>query len=115
MGSLTTSVSGSPASFLSPAEADIRSLKCYFEPVQAGTGDPSPDNVREISGWNAVNIYKEGKNLLDPTLITSSLYLNSSNITSSYKEWSLTDYIQVKENTTYTVSGSSITYNSPAA
>lgn len=28
-----------------------------IEPVQSGTGDPSPDNVRPISGWTGANIY----------------------------------------------------------
>ena len=28
-----------------------------IEPVQAGSGDPSPSNVRPITGWTGVNIY----------------------------------------------------------
>lgn len=28
-----------------------------IEPVQAGSGDPSPDNVRPISGWTGANIH----------------------------------------------------------
>lgn len=28
-----------------------------IEPVQSGSGDPSPDNVRPISGWTGANIY----------------------------------------------------------
>ena len=28
-----------------------------IEPVQAGSGDPSPDNVRPITGWTGVNIH----------------------------------------------------------
>lgn len=30
-----------------------------LEPIQAGTGDPSPDNIRPISGRSAVNVYVE--------------------------------------------------------
>lgn len=32
--------------------------------AQAGSGEPSPDNVRPISGWTGINIRIEGKNLL---------------------------------------------------
>ena len=32
-------------------------VTCDFAPVQEGTGDPSPDNVRPISGWTGANIY----------------------------------------------------------
>ena len=34
-------------------------------PVQSGEGDPSPDNVRPISGWDAANLWVAGKNLWD--------------------------------------------------
>lgn len=35
-----------------------------IEPVQSGSGDPSPDNVRPISGWDSVHVTRCGKNLL---------------------------------------------------
>jgi len=36
----------------------IRPVKviCEFTPVQDGTGDPSPDNVRPISGWTGATV-----------------------------------------------------------
>ena len=35
-----------------------------IEPIQEGTGDPSPENIRPIHGWDAVNIIqRSGKNL----------------------------------------------------
>lgn len=36
-----------------------------IEPVQAGSGDASPSNVREISGWDECKITKLGKNLVN--------------------------------------------------
>lgn len=44
----------------------IRPVKvtCEFTPVQEGTGDPSPDNVRPISGWTEVNIEHTGACLI---------------------------------------------------
>lgn len=41
----------------------IRKIVATIEPVQEGTGDPSPDNVRPISGWTGVNIFDNNKNL----------------------------------------------------
>lgn len=38
-----------------------------LEPKQAGTGDPSPDNVRPISGYDSVSVGIAGKNLLNYT------------------------------------------------
>lgn len=35
----------------------------YLEPVQAGSGDPSPSNIRPISGYNAMKLVRTGKNL----------------------------------------------------
>lgn len=34
-------------------------------PVQAGEGDPSPDNVRPIRGWDAANLWVGGTNLVN--------------------------------------------------
>lgn len=43
----------------------MKSLKVYIEPVQSGSGDPSPDNIRPISGWDSVETVRTGKNLFD--------------------------------------------------
>ena len=44
-------------------------LKLSLLPVQSGSGDPSPDNVRPISGWTGVEVYQAKKNLLVLPLI----------------------------------------------
>lgn len=36
-----------------------------WEPTQAGSGEPSPDNIRPISGRDAVSVERCGENLLD--------------------------------------------------
>ena len=41
---------------------DLVRLVVGIEPVQAGSGDPSPDNIRPISGWTGANI------VVSPTL-----------------------------------------------
>ena len=36
-----------------------------IEPIQSGSGDPSPDNIRPIVGWDIVSVTRCGKNLID--------------------------------------------------
>lgn len=57
--------SGSVASFSDGADGmPMVSVLASIEPKQSGSGDPSPDNVRPISGWDSVNVTRSGKNLL---------------------------------------------------
>lgn len=41
-------------------------VKASWEPTQEGTGDPSPDNIRPISGRETVSVERCGENLLNP-------------------------------------------------
>lgn len=62
--------SGAIASFDDGADGmPLKSLTVNIEPVQTGSGDPSPENVRPITGWTGCNVSRSGKNLLDPSLI----------------------------------------------
>ena len=58
--------SGSICTFDDGSETPVKSLSVNIDPVQAGSGDPSPENARPISGWDGVNVYVTGKNLLKP-------------------------------------------------
>ena len=71
----TDTASGSVASFADGANVPVKSLIVNIDPVQSGSGDPSPDNVRPISGWSEVNVGASGKNLAeltDPPLTTNT-------------------------------------------
>lgn len=60
------SVSGPVASFPDGADnLEIASLVAEIVPVQAGTGDPSPSNVRSISGRGGITVIRAGVNLAD--------------------------------------------------
>ena len=59
----TVKYTGPVASFHCPTNADIRSLKVHFSPKQEGTGDPSPENVRPIVGWDGVSIEHTKNNI----------------------------------------------------
>lgn len=50
----------------SAADMPIKSLTVNIEPVQEGSGDPSPENVRPITGWTGCNVTRTGKNLWKP-------------------------------------------------
>ena len=56
-------LTGQIVSFLSPSVQDINSLTVALSPIQSGTGDPSPDNERPISGHSIVNVWRAGANL----------------------------------------------------
>ena len=55
--------SGSIASFTDGSTLPMRKLEVEIEPVQSGSGEPSPTNVRPISGWDECNVSVVGKNL----------------------------------------------------
>ena len=46
-----------------PVEGYPLGVKLSWEPTQAGSGDPSPDNIRPISGRDAVSVTRCGRNL----------------------------------------------------
>ena len=58
------SVSGNPVT-CHPVEGYPLSAVVSLEPKQAGSGDPSPENVRPISGWDEVTVNVRGKNVVD--------------------------------------------------
>ena len=61
------SVSGNPV-VCHPVEGYPLSAVVSLEPKQAGTGEPSPENVRPISGYDNVQVTRCGKNLLGISL-----------------------------------------------
>lgn len=51
----------------------VRDLSVAIEPVQAGTGTPSPSNVRAITGWSAVKVMRTGANLMPPANVKGTV------------------------------------------
>lgn len=92
----------------------VKEMTVNIQPVQDGSGDPSPSNVRSIHGWDGVSIRRTAKNLcggeafktdlvkampniaLDETAKTATFYANAT-----YTESSLFD-IKWKPQTQYT-------------
>lgn len=62
----TKSASGDIITITDGAEnTPLKSAVVNIEPVQSGSGDPSPTNIRPISGWSEVNVVAAGGNLFD--------------------------------------------------
>lgn len=56
--------SGNPVVLDEGRVLSLDSIRNSFGPVQAGSGDPSPSNIRPISGRTGVKLTRCGKNLL---------------------------------------------------
>ena len=57
-------VSGNIVQIQSKYSIPVDRLSVAIEPVQSGSGNPSPDNVRPISGGDGVRVTRCGKNLI---------------------------------------------------
>lgn len=85
-------------------------LTVAINPVQSGTGTPSPDNVRPISGHSSLNVWRTGVNLLNPapgrasssgltfSVSNGVLLINGTNSESAYSGGGIT-----KDNARYSL------------
>ena len=97
----TDTASGSIASFPDGQSViPALSVKAEIEPIQSGSGTPSPDNVRPISGRTEVVTSVVGKNLLPQSEYTT----NASGVTNKY----ITASGKLAAGTTITMSGSAV-------
>lgn len=86
---VVNTASGSIASFPDGADGvPVKDLVVQIVPVQSGSGDPSPDNVRPISGWTGANLVRTGKNLYCGTNATdfTIIYGGKNNATTVIAE-----------------------------
>lgn len=105
------------ASFRSNASGvKLDSLKVLVEAVQSGSGTPSPDNVRPITGWSGANVTRTGKNLFGgQAMVDNALSIrgsasrppiddtnNTVTVNSAQESAKLIFKPTVKENTAYT-------------
>lgn len=64
-------VSGNPVT-CEPVAGYPLGVVASWEPTQAGSGEPSPDNIRPISGREAVSVERCGVNLLDVSRVAEN-------------------------------------------
>ena len=80
--------------------APIIKLKANIEAVQSGSGDPSPTNIRPISGWSGANVSVYGKNLAENVLVGGSI--GGTGTIGTASGYSMA-YGKIKKGVTYTV------------
>ncbi len=69
----TDTVSGSPANFPDGADGvPVVDLTVEIVPVQEGSDDPSPENIRPISGWTGLTLSQSGADTSDTEELTIS-------------------------------------------
>lgn len=69
-GSLTEyTATGNPLTFNTNVSKPLKSLLIPWTPAQSGSGDPSPENVRPISGVSTVTVYHSGADTSNPDTI----------------------------------------------
>ena len=98
------SASGAVASFGTDMVGKMK-CKIHFLPKQEGSGTPSPDNVRNISGRSSVKLWQSGKNLVPPSTDTNFWtvgWLNTNGtVSASNNPYLTSDFIKVKGGDTY--------------
>lgn len=103
---------GAIASFTDGVNAPVDKLLVAINPVQSGTGDPSPENIRPISGWTGAQVTRCGENLCNPATIIIGSYVRAGNTSESRplgeqaesSQWNCSDFIRVNPSTQYTTS-----------
>ena len=78
-----------------------------FEPVQKGTGDPSPENIRPITGYSNITITRTGKNLIGSFRVRNAVGNNGAIVSNSYSN--ITNRIVLSDPTTSYVLSDDIT------
>lgn len=61
----SANISNGIANFTTDLEDAIHSIRLNIIPRQDGQGEPSPENVRPISGWSGAELYSTGKNIFN--------------------------------------------------
>lgn len=93
------------ASFSTDFPAKLDKLQVGIDLVQTGSGNPSPDNVRPITGWTGLTAYRGGLNLLDRTNATKGKRLDNVGGLTGKTGAETSDYISVVPGQRYAARG----------
>lgn len=85
-------VTGTLIHVLDALASPMQKCEVTLEPIQAGSGDPSPTNVRPITGWTGCEVTVNGSNLFDGVVTNGRI--NDGKYTSS-GSYRCSDYIKV--------------------
>lgn len=74
-------VSGNVVSVSNALAKNAKSLVVSFSPQQNGSGDPSPNNIRPITGYNDIGVVRTGKNVFGGEDMADNITTNLSSAT----------------------------------
>lgn len=80
---IVRTASGEIASYDDGGDLPMKSLNVNIVPKQSGSGDPSPQNIRPISGTDDVTVYKTGVNIWDEVAEKGSINSSGERISST--------------------------------
>lgn len=104
---------GDIASFSDGAnDIPLKSLACTINPVQSGSGDPSPSNVRPITGYTELNLVHTGANIWDEEWESGSIIPSTGEDVANANKIRSVGRIAVKPNTSYVIVFSGVTSGS---
>lgn len=69
----TVSISGTVLNFNTDIIRPLESLILHIDPHQSGSGTPSPSNIRPISGYDTINVYRSGADTSNPAIYPISM------------------------------------------
>ena len=102
---LTLTADTAPQSVTVTKKSRVRSCAVSFGPYQAGSGDPSPQNIRSIYGAQGCSVYVTGTNIFDGFLQGYYAFADGTYVKNNY--WITSKKIRCKPNTYYTASAAS--------
>ena len=100
---------GNPVSFDTNVAKPLSECLLSFLPVQSGTGDPSPDNVRPVTGWTAAKAYRTGVNVWDEETELGGINSSTGQEYSSTNAIRSKNYIPVVPGASYYLKAPSMT------
>ena len=85
----------------------VNNLKLYpmFRKSSESSDFAPYENNCPISGWDSANVSRTGKNLFNIATSSTKKFINANGGVSNSDNWSASDYISVKAEQTYTLSG----------
>lgn len=98
---LEKTASGNPISITGAAAAYAMSNIMTIEPIQSGSGDPSPTNVRPISGISEALLTRTGENLIDESALINAVLDPTTGQESPATDVKITPMISIKSSVKY--------------
>ena len=91
-------VTGNPLTFETSSEGVASKTIITLEPIQAGSGYPSPSNVRRIEGYDRIIVAHQA-NFIDFSDITTGYYLDADGNEVQNAGWNISNYIALDDST----------------